>query len=262
MAMEVDAHRRHRSRSARAGAPRCSTLASRRVSLLAMADIPTKSLVALRDRREQVIAALTEHFAADLFDVDEFDRRVDRAHLARSIADLDAIMADLPALPTTTPSQALAVKDDPTRPSEKAMWLILGGVDRKGPWTVPRKMNIRCFWGGGSLDFREANFGPGVTEIHVVALMGGLEIIVPPWLAVDVDASAILGGVDARHRAPVQPDPGRPVLRVSGLVIMGGVDIETRLPGETSRDARRREKREKKALKANPPRGLPAGDDK
>ena len=227
-----------------------------------MADTPTKNLVALRDRREQVIAALTEHFAADHLDVDQFDARVDRAHLARSIAELDTIVADLPALagaPGMTTSQALAVRDDPNRPDDKTLWLVLGGVERKGAWIVPRHMSIYCMWGGGSLDFREADFGPGVTELHVIAVMGGLEIIVPPNLAIDVDASAIMGGVDHRHRAGTQPDPGRPVLRITGLVIMGGVSVETRLPGETSREARRREKQEKKELKERAKKGLATG---
>ena len=42
----------------------------------------------------------------------------------------------------------------------------------------------------------------------------------------------------------LQADPDRPVLRITGMVIMGGVSVETRLPGESSRDARKREKRE------------------
>jgi len=227
-----------------------------------MADSPT-NLVALRDRREQVIAALTESFTSDVLELDEFDSRVDRAHRARTLADLDSLVADLAPVATTSTALAarplaMAVRDDPHRPAEKRTWLIMSGLERKGPWTVPRKMRVRCFWGGGSFDFREADFGPGVTELHVTAIMGGLEIIVPPWLAVDVDASAIMGGFDERHRAPAEPDPGRPVLRVTGFVLMGGVSIETRLPGESGREARKREKRERQALRDGGQRQLPS----
>ncbi len=229
-----------------------------------MADLRTSTtaLVAVRDRREQVIAALTEHFTGDRLDVDEFDLRVDRAHLASSIVELDAILADLPAITTRTqPTQAMTVHDDPNRASSARIWMVMSGIERSGQWKVPRTMSAICFWGGGTLDFRDADFGPGVSELHVVAVMGGLEIIVPPWLSVDVDASAIMGGFDERHRAPQQPDPGRPVLRVTGLVLMGGVEIETRLAGETRRDARRRAKREKNERKAleSSRRHLPAG---
>ena len=41
---------------------------------------------------------------------------------------------------------------------------------------------------------------------------------------------------------------GGRLLRITGLVIMGGVEITTRMPGETRREARKREKQEAKAL--------------
>jgi DUF1707 SHOCT-like domain len=223
------------------------------------------NLVALRDRREQIIALLTQRFSDDVFDVDELDRRLDRAHTATSVAELDELVADL-APAKGAPSTALApragaalVRDDPSRPAHRNVWCVMSGIDRKGRWLVPRSMRVRCFWGGGRLDYREADFGPGVTELHVTAVMGGLEIIVPPGLAVDVDASAIMGGFDERHRASPSPDPDRPVLRITGFAMMGGVSIETRLPGESQRDARKREKRERKALRDGSRAALPPG---
>jgi hypothetical protein len=227
---------------------------------------PPTSLVALRDRREQVISALTEHYAADLFDVDELDKRIDLAHRARSIAELEEIVVDLAPLPAPTTALAtrttgLVVADDPSRPEKRRMFAIMGGFDKKGRWRVPRFLRIICFWGGGSLDFREADFAPGVTEVRITAVMGGVEIIVPPNLAVECDASAIMGGFEEMDRGHGEPDPGRAVLRITGLAVMGGVSIETRLPGETNRDARKRIKRERKQLAAGHARSLPPGSD-
>jgi len=54
-----------------------------------------ESLVALRDRREQVISRLSDGYARDLFDVDELERRLDLAHGARSVAELDQLVSDL-----------------------------------------------------------------------------------------------------------------------------------------------------------------------
>jgi DUF1707 SHOCT-like domain len=225
-----------------------------------------KSLVAVRDRREQVIELLTQRFSDDAFDVDELDRRLDLAHTASSIAELDALVADLAPAgePTTALVPAAAttmVRDDPSRPAHRNVWCVMSGLDRKGRWLVPRTMRVRCFWGGGILDYRDADFGHGVTELHVTAIMGGLQIIVPPGLAVDVDASAIMGGFDERHRTAPNPDPDRPILRITGFAMMGGVSIETRLPGESERDARKREKRERKALRRGGAAALPPGRD-
>ncbi len=217
-----------------------------------MAEEATTSLVALRARREQVIAQLSARFEEDVFGLEELEARLDRAHAAVSVAELDAIVADLSAAPAALAMRqpGTLVRDDPTRPERKRVWCILSGVDRRGRWTVPRRMSVFCCLGGGRIDFREADFGPGVSELHITAIMGGFEIFVPPELAVDMEASAIMGGFDERHRAPVSPDPARPVLRIRGIAVMGGVEVVTLLPGETRRQGRKRERKERKALAA------------
>ncbi|MBP9204026.1 MAG: DUF1707 and DUF2154 domain-containing protein [Kofleriaceae bacterium] len=211
---------------------------------------PATSLVALRDRREQVIAQLTDAFGQGEFEVEELERRLDLAHAASSLAELTPLVADLAAPATTTalvPASAAAV-ERADRPAKKRFIAIMSGVVRKGRWTVPRKMQLVALMGGAELDFREAEFGAGVTELHVTCLMGGAEITVPPWLAVESDATAIMGGFEGMDRGRGTPDPDRPLLRITGLVIMGGVEITTRMPGETRREARKREKQEAKAL--------------
>ena len=198
------------------------------------------NLVALRDRRDQVIATLSEHFANDVLDIDEFDRRVDLAHQARAVVELDALVKDLAPVASTALVVSASEEALASWPAQRAVRAIMGGFDKKGRWTVARKLKVTCFWGGGTLDFREAQFAPGVTELAVTAIMGGLEIIVPPWLSVECDTTAIMGGFEELDRGHGAPDPGRALLRIRGFALMGGVSIETRLPGESRRDAKRR----------------------
>jgi hypothetical protein len=218
--------------------------------------------VSLKERRERTIQALCEHFAHDHLEVETFEARLDLAHRSRAAADLDALLADLPALPKPAPARSMNptrlvgdpdhVRDMMERSGRavreavrdtRTLVAMLGGVERRGEWTPARKNIILAVMGGAELDFRDVHFPPGETEVFVLALMGGVEIIVPPGLNVDSNGIAIMGGFG--HVSP----PGRregdaPTLRVHGLCVMGGVDIQIRLPGETAGQARARQREE------------------
>jgi hypothetical protein len=220
-----------------------------------------ESLVALRDRREQVILRLSEGYAQDLFDVAELEHRLDLAHGAGSVAELDALIADL--APATAPTQLVLATPtaiaDPDRPETKKLRVVLSSVERRGRWAVPSTLDLRVLWGNVELDFRDASLGAGVTTIHVRVVMGNFEVILPPNLAIDVDVSSFAGNVTERHRVPPDDDPARPVIRIIGSVAFGNLEITTRLPGESARDAHRRERRERKQLRNAQTKALPPG---
>lgn len=221
----------------------------------------TESLVALRDRRTQVIARLSECYANDILEVDELERRLDLAHAARTVAALDELVADLaPSSTALVPAASVAI-DDPNRPAHKKLRVIMSHIERRGRWTVPRTMRTSVMWGNAELDFRDASLAPGVTTIDVRVLMGNIEVILPPHLAVDVDVSSFMGAVEERHRVPPDVDPSHPVLRIVGAVRLGNLEITTRLSGESRGDAYRREKRERKQLRKQRQRALGAGRD-
>ncbi|HVV86956.1 MAG TPA: LiaF domain-containing protein [Kofleriaceae bacterium] len=236
----------------------------------APAESSPAALVAVRDRRDEVIALLSEQFARDSLDIDELDRRLTLAQHADTIVALDQLVADLPALPAdaapAASTTALAHRPDEATlaawPQRSRRLAIFGGFERKGGWTCPRHLRIVAAFGGAELDFREAELAPGVTELHITAVFGGVSLIVPPHLAVECDASAIFGGFEEIHRAPRRTDPDRPVLRITGFACFGGVSIETRLPGESGRQARRRSRREQRALRDAGRAGLPSGSDR
>lgn len=203
-----------------------------------------------QETRERVIARLSDHFAHDALDVEEFERRVTVAQTADNPADIEALLSDLGDLPDGPVAATKAVVPTvvtalaPADQEREAAFAIFGGIDRRGAWTVPRRMRVVALFGGANLDLREARFPAGVIDIHVTAVMGGINIVVPPGLAVQMHGSAIMGGFADVNRAPANPDPDAPLLRVHGLTMMGGVNIEMRLPGESERGARRRVRHE------------------
>jgi hypothetical protein len=222
----------------------------------------------VHDARERAIAVLSEAFAQDALDVDEFERRVTVVHTSAAVADFDALLTDLPASAApaaTAPAVALAVADEPADAPPQTVYAIFGGVDRRGSWTVPRRFRVVAMMGGAHLDLREARFPRGVIDLEVKAFWGGVQILVPPGLAVEVTGTAIMGGFQNVNRSPPTPDPDAPLLRVRGIAVMGGVDISMRLPGESEGKARRRlrqEQRRERLEERRRQRALPEAGDR
>ena len=61
------------------------------------------------DDRERVAREIREHYAAGRLDEDELNERLEAAYAARTAGELDALRADLPALPATLAEEQAAV---------------------------------------------------------------------------------------------------------------------------------------------------------
>jgi hypothetical protein len=213
-------------------------------------DSPELRPAPLRSRRDATVQVLCDEFAKDNLSLEEFERRLDRAHRATALAELDALTADLQAPAPATAAPTAVAQPRPAPPREIAegqiLVAIMGGVERRGQWVPARHTNLFALMGGAGLDFREARLGPGVTEVSIFCLMGGVEIIVPPGLIVDAGGLAIMGGFEHVAAEPVPANPNAPVLKVNGFVMMGGVEVTEREPGETASEARKRHRSERK----------------
>jgi hypothetical protein len=195
------------------------------------------ALVALRTRRELVIDALSTHFANDALDMVEFEQRVDLAHRATAVAELDALLTDLEPAADEGPEDSLVLRVEAPQVAiatrvRKGVLSILSSIQRKGTWRVPKKLRVVTVMGYVDLDFREAEFGPGVTEVKVTGVMGAVSISVPPHLQVECDGVAFLGHFEGMERSAGERDPDAPLLRITGVAVMGALEISTRLPEE------------------------------
>ena len=61
--------------------------------------------------------------------------------------------------------------------------------------------------------------------------MGGLSVRVPPTVRLETDGVAILGGFEDRIHEPGVAGPDAPIVRVTGIAIMGGVDAQVKAIG-------------------------------
>ena len=80
--------------------------------------------------------------------------------------------------------------------------------------------------GGVDLDLRQARLAPEGATVTATAVLGGVEILVPPDWRVSMSGTPVLGGIeDARELRHETDDPAAPVLSIDAMAILGGVEI-------------------------------------
>ncbi|EXU61599.1 hypothetical protein Z951_46385 [Streptomyces sp. PRh5] len=200
--------------------------------------------------RERIAEVLREAVAEGRLDMEEFEERLGAAYAARTHGELEPLVRDLPV-----PGSAAPV---PPAPADRTGWAeriggtptskwavaIMGGFQRKGTWTVPRAFTAFAVMGGGEIDLREARFEGRDVVIRCFALMGGVQITVPPDLETHVSGIGLMGGFD--HTGSADGDPTGPRVTVTGLALFGGVSVERKL----RKEEHRRMKEERRRLKA------------
>ncbi|MFJ8631735.1 DUF1707 domain-containing protein [Streptomyces sp. NPDC093568] len=212
--------------------------------------------------RERVADVLRDALAEGRLDMEEFGERLDATYKARTYGELAPITRDLPVGAVAVPKVDMVKRDGSPDGSwagrivggeGSSTWgiAVMSGFQRKGRWTAPKRFNCFAFWGGGEIDLREANFADREIVINCVAIMGGMEVIVPPGVEVEVRGIGIMGGFDhPEETAQDEPQPGAPRVIVTGFAFWGGVGVErklTRAQKQELREERRREKLERRA---------------
>ncbi|MFH8972909.1 DUF1707 domain-containing protein [Streptomyces sp. NPDC017890] len=210
--------------------------------------------------RERVAEVLRDALAEGRLDMAEFQERLDTTYSARTYGELAPITRDLPVGSVDGPPRVSMTKE-PERSGDWAgritggegssSWAVavMSGFQRKGRWTVPRRFNSFAFWGGGEIDLREAVFADREVVINCVAIMGGMNVIVPPGVEVIVRGVGVMGGFDHREEG-VPGDPGAPRVVVTGFALWGGVGVERKVTWaerQRQKEERRQEKRERRA---------------
>lgn len=229
---------------------------------------------ALRDARDNAREQLGGAFADSLLDADELDERLERLENARTPDTVGELVADLQpeaAQPTQEPSPASPVATEPARnlpavvepPATSQLTAIFSGTKRTGHWQPARRNKITVLCGGVDLDFRDVELPPGETIVELQVILGGVDIIVPTGVRVILETNAVMGGVEQDDPSqPVASDA--PILRFTGFLFLGGIEVHERLSGEGRIAAWRRRRATKKTLRAAKKakqKLLPPGED-
>ena len=209
--------------------------------------------------RQRSLEVLTRAWREGRITRDEFAERSSQAMNLTYIDEISALTSDLgPAtlattdtnLPAATAQQFPAVRDrfrsaddnlpvrmvEANTPATRLTVGVMSGQQRTGYWVVPPQHTVFGVWGGATIDLRDAVFTSAEVTITCIAVMGGIEVIVPPELDVRVTGMGFMGGFGWEHlddaRPYHKPSPENPTVTINGLGFWGGVGITRAELGE------------------------------
>ncbi len=181
-------------------------------------------LRASNTERDAAAGRLQDAFAEGRLDDTEFDERMRAALTATTHADLDAVVADLPAAPGAPGARPAPVAG--VAPGRLAV-AYKGTVRRAGRWRVPERYTTVVYKGGGLLDLRAAELLGPVTTIRAVAYKSRITVLVPPGVRVEMTGFGInQGAEDLDSGVALAPDS--PVLHIRGLAYKGTIETLSR----------------------------------
>lgn len=184
--------------------------------------------------RHRVQEILRQAAGEGRLDLEELDERLEASFKAKTYGELVPLTADI-----LGPSQDLTPAtgaQPPTLPGQESgrAFTIMGGIDRKGVWAVPREFSALALMGSIHLDLRQAQFPGQEVTLSLNVIMGGADVVVNRSTHVIVDGLGIMGAFEApKADTTLRLDAGSPVVRVKGVALMGGVTVRRKaMPGE------------------------------
>ncbi|KAA2251166.1 DUF1707 domain-containing protein [Solihabitans fulvus] len=182
--------------------------------------------------RERVAKVLHDAMAEGRLTMTELEERLSVVYAAKTFGELVPVTQDLPVAAQSMPvmpGQAVArpaatVDRVGGAPGPLNSIAIMSGVDRRGAWVVPSHHQAVAIMGGVKLDLTEARFAEQETTIQVYTFWGGVDIIVPDDVNVQVNGFGFMGAFDDRTGS-AESIPGAPVVRITGFAMMAGVDV-------------------------------------
>ncbi|WP_049580818.1 DUF1707 SHOCT-like domain-containing protein [Streptomyces sp. SBT349] len=192
--------------------------------------------------RDRIADILRDALAEGRLDPEEHAERVEAVFKAKTLAELDPLIRDLPAGQPQYPPPPAASPDPSKRggmahgvsmSNAKNVVAVLSGANRQGRWRVGPKVNAVAVCGGVELDLTEAIFEYRHVVINATAICGGIEIKVPENVSLRSAGSGVMGGFEVAEAE--SSEPSAPVVVVQGVAIWGGVDAK-RVAGKRLRN--------------------------
>lgn len=176
-----------------------------------MTELSPRELRVSDAEREHVVSLLNKAVGRGMITLDEFTVRTDTALGAKTRADLNSVLVDLPGM----------VNNEAAR-TRTELKNTMSTTTRKGHWVVPQELVIRNTLGTTYLDFTGADVPPMV-NIDLDVSLGTVKLLVPAGSSVNSDAVEVTAG---ELKDKVRNSTGNPHFQLKGSVRGGTVLIK------------------------------------
>lgn len=168
--------------------------------------------------RDATVQRLSAATGVGRLTLEEFSQRMEQATGAKTRAELDRLVADLPADSAATAVTQQAAAAPPS-------WHVspVGGLSVSGPWRMDRHVVVLSIIGGARVDLSQAQLAAPEVTLTKVSLVGGVRVAVPAGVRVEVSGFRLVGGT--RIEGGPVPGPGVPTVRIRAFSLVGGVRV-------------------------------------
>jgi class 3 adenylate cyclase len=143
---------------------------------------PAAGLRASHADRDRVVEVLRTAAGDGRLSAEDLDQRLEAALTARTLADLEPLLADLTVAVPAAARELVRIACGS------------GTAKRDGSWVVPRRMEIDVRSGTVVLDFRQAVIAVPELRIEAQISSGTLKLITRPGIVVDADDLTVKSG--------------------------------------------------------------------
>jgi Domain of unknown function (DUF1707) len=174
--------------------------------------------------REAVVLRLQKALGEGRIDLDEFGQRASATYAAKTTAELDRLMSDLP-------HDALPHPEIVGTRVPEAVNLVFGDIKLAGGASAPRRAST--VFGDIRIDLRALRTDADRVELELSTVFGDVEVIVSEGVDAELQGRTLFGDrkVDL---APVQRLAGTPLILVRGRTVFGDLRLRSLAPGESA----------------------------
>ncbi|MCX4643441.1 DUF1707 domain-containing protein [Streptomyces sp. NPDC058293] len=191
---------------------------------------PQTDLRASDADRDRTADILREALAEGRLTAEEHAERIDGVYRAKTHAELEPLVRDLPG--AHTQRRPAASSPAPNRPTmgavpavaDENLVAVFSTSTRKGRWRVGRRTHAYAVFGNIEIDLSEAIFEYQQVVIKAVSVFGNVEVRVPENISLRGSGGGVLGNfeVDTLDSA----DPDAPVVYVDGIAVLGNIEAK------------------------------------